>query len=107
MKSLAVLAVMAVAAAGCGGSSSSGGSNRGNETAGKRVFLSAGCGSCHTLKAAGTSGVIGGPLDASLTFDRVVARVRGGGGGMPSYAKKLSASQIESVAVFVVAATKR
>jgi mono/diheme cytochrome c family protein len=76
--------------------------------AGKRVFLSAGCGRCHSLKAAGTKGFVGGPLDgASLKFDFVVARVRAGGGGMPSYAKKLSESQIENLAAFVVAATKR
>jgi mono/diheme cytochrome c family protein len=60
------------------------------------------------LKAAGTKGFVGGPLDgASLKFDFVVARVRAGGGGMPSYGKKLSESQIENLAAFVVAATKR
>jgi mono/diheme cytochrome c family protein len=60
------------------------------------------------LKAAGTKGFVGGPLDgASLGHDFVVARVRAGGGGMPSYGKKLSESQIENLAAFVVAATKR
>ncbi len=109
MKAFAVLAVLlAVAVSGCGGSSSSGGSNHGDAVAGKRVFLSAGCGRCHSLKAAGTQGLLGGPLDgASLKYDFVLARVRAGGGGMPSYAKKLSESQIEDLAAFVVAATKR
>ena len=108
MKAFAVLAVLAVAASGCGGSSSSGESNRGDADAGRGVFLSAGCGRCHSLKAAGTKGFLGGPLDGtSLKYDFVVARVRGGGGGMPSYGKKLSESQIENLAAFVVAASKR
>jgi sulfite dehydrogenase len=108
MKAFALLALLAVAVSACGGSSSSGGSKRGDAVAGKRVFLSAGCGRCHSLKAAGTRGLLGGPLDgASLQHDFVLARVRAGGGGMPSYANKLSESQIENLVAFVVAATKR
>jgi cytochrome c551/c552 len=46
---------------GTSGSSSGGG---GNAASGKAIFTgSAGCGSCHTLTAAGTSGTIGPNLD--------------------------------------------
>jgi len=37
-----------------------------NPTAGKTVFESSGCGSCHTLKDAGTTGQIGPDLDEAL-----------------------------------------
>ena len=43
-----------------GGATSSGGA--GNASAGKAVFASNGCGSCHTLAAAGASGTIGPDL---------------------------------------------
>jgi mono/diheme cytochrome c family protein len=35
----------------------------GDPAAGKAVFASAGCGACHTFKAAGTSGTVGPDLD--------------------------------------------
>ena len=97
--------LVAVAASACGGSGST---NAGDPVAGKRIFVSAGCGKCHSLKAAGTSGIIGGPLDGiPHPFDDVVARVRDGGGGMPSFRKKLSPADIDDVAAFVAAATKK
>jgi mono/diheme cytochrome c family protein len=37
--------------------------------AGKAVFLSAGCGACHTFKAAGASGTIGPDLDTAPAAD--------------------------------------
>src|SRR5712691_11690667 len=36
---------------------------------GKAVFVASGCGSCHTLKAAGTTGTIGPNLDAKPAVD--------------------------------------
>ncbi len=39
----------------------------GDPDAGKAVFASAGCGSCHTFAAAGTTGTVGPNLDESLT----------------------------------------
>jgi mono/diheme cytochrome c family protein len=39
----------------------------GDADAGKAVFASAGCGSCHTFAAAGTTGTVGPNLDESLT----------------------------------------
>lgn len=41
----------------------------GSAAAGKTVFLSSGCGSCHTLAAAGTSGKVGPDLGTSPTAD--------------------------------------
>jgi cytochrome c553 len=70
--------------------------------AGKAVFTSAGCGSCHVLKVARANGQIGPNLDSlQPTYDRVLAQVQHGGGGMPAFDKQLSAQQIRDVAAFV------
>ena len=39
---------------------------KGNPAAGKQVFVSTGCGGCHTFKAAGTNGKTGPDLDKFL-----------------------------------------
>jgi len=73
-----------------------------NATAGASVFRSAGCGSCHTMTAAGASGQIGPNLDdARPDFETVRAKVAAGGGGMPAFSGQLSAAQIRDVAAFV------
>jgi mono/diheme cytochrome c family protein len=70
--------------------------------AGAKVFASAGCGSCHTLSAAKSSGQVGPNLDdAKLGYDTVLAKVTNGGGGMPSFGGQLSEQQIRDVAAFV------
>jgi cytochrome c553 len=70
--------------------------------AGRSVFASAGCGTCHTLRAAGTNGLIGPNLDSLRpTYAQVRTKVRRGGGGMPSFAGRLSAAQIRDIAAFV------
>ena len=70
--------------------------------AGATVFRSAGCGSCHTLKAAGASGVIGPNLDSVRPgYQQVRAKVLAGGGGMPSFGSRLGATQIRDVAAYV------
>jgi mono/diheme cytochrome c family protein len=74
----------------------------GNAAAGKTVFASAGCGSCHTLADAGTSGTVGPNLDdAQPSFDLVVDRVTNGQGAMPSFKDQLSEQQINDVAAYV------
>jgi mono/diheme cytochrome c family protein len=79
---------------------------KGDPAAGKQVFASAGCGGCHTLKAAGSSGNVGPNLDQlKPPFDRVVHQVEVGGGPMPSFKDALSAKQIQDVAAFVVSST--
>jgi mono/diheme cytochrome c family protein len=79
-------------------------STGGNVAAGKQVFISTGCGACHTLKAAGTTGSIGPNLDSSTASRAtIVSRVTSGKGLMQSYASTLSSQQIQDVADFVLA----
>ena len=73
----------------------------GDAAAGATVFASAGCGGCHTLAAANTSGTVGPNLDeASPSADHVVERVTNGKGAMPSFKDQLS-EQIQDVAAYV------
>ena len=66
------------------------------------MFASAGCGSCHTLAAAKSSGQVGPNLDqAQPTYDQVVQKVTSGGGGMPAFGGQLSEQQIRDVSAFV------
>ena len=75
---------------------------RGNVAAGKTVFESAGCASCHTLKDAGATGTVGPNLDeAKPSEDLVVDRVTNGKGVMPSFSGQLSEKQIADVAAYV------
>ena len=84
---------------GCGGG---GDGNSESSNPGAAVFADAGCGGCHTLKAAGSSGSLGPNLDdADPSFDEVVAKVKSGGGAMPSFEGKLSEQEIRQVASFV------
>ena len=66
----------------------------------------ANCGSCHTLSAAGTSGLVGPKLDGlHLTSDQVVAIMRAGPGAMPSFGGALSPQQTKALASFVAQAS--
>ncbi len=70
--------------------------------AGKSVFASAGCGGCHTLKDAGSSGNIGPNLDSLKPSEaRVQKQVENGGSGMPAFKGQLTAAQIKAVATYV------
>jgi len=76
----------------------------GDAEAGEAVFSSAGCGGCHTLEAAGSSGNVGPNLDeAKPDAELVVDRVTNGKGTMPSFKGQLSEKQIQDVAAYVVA----
>jgi mono/diheme cytochrome c family protein len=78
----------------------------GDPAAGEAVFASAGCGSCHTLEAAGSAGTIGPNLDDSQPpLELVVDRVTNGAGAMPSFSATLSEQEIADVAAYVVAST--
>lgn len=118
---LAALALLAVA--GCGGGEETaplpetvegqvptgGGSDEepveGDADAGREIYLAQGCGSCHVLSDAGTSGAVGPSLDDS-TIDVAAAaqQIRVGGGGMPAYEGQLSDEEIANVATYVVEA---
>jgi mono/diheme cytochrome c family protein len=83
------------------------GGGTGDPAAGEAVFMSAGCGGCHTLKAAGASGNVGPNLDeAKPDFALVVDRVTNGKGAMPSFKGSLDEKQIQDVAAFVVQSTQ-
>ena len=80
---------------------------QGNATAGKTVFIKAGCGNCHSLQAARASGTTGPNLDKEQPdFTRVVECVTTGPGDMPSFAGKLSGEEIRNVAKFVAVVTR-
>ncbi len=79
----------------------------GDAAAGEAVFASAGCGGCHTLEAAGSSGKVGPNLDnAKPDAALVVERVTNGMGVMPSFQGDLSEKQIQDVAAYVSGATQ-
>jgi mono/diheme cytochrome c family protein len=78
----------------------------GEATAGKTIFASAGCGGCHTLEAAGSSGSVGPNLDeAKPDLELAVDRVTNGSGAMPSFKDQLSEQEIADVAAYVVQST--
>ncbi len=79
---------------------------KGDPANGVKVFASAGCGGCHTLKAAGSSGNVGPNLDdAKPDFAKAVNRVTNGSGVMPSFKGQLSDQEIADVAQYVVDST--
>jgi mono/diheme cytochrome c family protein len=78
-----------------------GGGGGGGTAAGKSIFT-ANCGSCHTLKDAGTHGAVGPNLDQLKPPENIVVhQVTNGGGVMPAFKGKLSAEQIQAVAAYV------
>ena len=112
---LLVAGALALVGVGCGGdddgtdtsappatTTEDGGSGTGDAANGEQVFAAAGCGGCHVLEAAGSTGSVGPDLDgASPSFDTVVEQVTNGGGAMPAFGDELSAQEIQDVAAFV------
>jgi len=83
-----------------GGQTSTGTPARGPD--GRAVFASAGCGGCHTLSAASSSGNVGPNLDdLKPDFATVQDQVENGGGGMPAFGGDLSQEEIDAVSRFV------
>jgi cytochrome c6 len=79
---------------------------KGDATKGSSVYGSAGCGSCHALKAAHSTGTIGPDLDGlKPDYRTVTAQVTNGGGQMPAFKSTLSTQQIADVAAYVVKST--
>ena len=79
-----------------------GGGAAGDAAAGKAVFTSAGCGGCHTLKDAGSTGNVGPNLDdAKPDAALVKERVTNGKPPMPSFKGQLTDAQIADVAAYV------
>jgi mono/diheme cytochrome c family protein len=116
------VALVAAALAGCGGGGDDSGDGGPGTTSGAapatqsarttapakqgpdgaEVFASAGCGNCHTLAAANSSGNVGPNLD-DLQPDvaTVQSQVENGGGGMPAFSGDLSQPEIDAVARYV------
>ena len=68
---------------------------------GKQVFTQS-CGSCHTLKDAGTTGTVGPNLDDLKPDEATVQRqVTNGGGAMPAFKGQLTDAQIKAVSQYV------
>jgi mono/diheme cytochrome c family protein len=79
---------------------------KGDPTAGAKIFQSAGCGGCHTLAAAHSTGTVGPNLDTlKPDYRHVTAQVTNGGAAMPSFKKTLTPQQIADVAAYVVKST--
>jgi cytochrome c6 len=79
---------------------------QGDPVAGKKVFETAGCTACHTLKAAGSTGTVGPNLDQLKPAEAVVVhQVEVGGGPMPAFKDQLTPKQIQDVAAFVYTST--
>jgi cytochrome c2 len=104
-----VVGVVLLGLVGCGGNGGGdGGSDSAASSPGAKVFADAGCGNCHTLKAADSKGTVGPNLD-DIQPDKakVVRQVTNGGVGMPSFSDKLSKEQIDQVAEFVSNETRK
>jgi cytochrome c6 len=79
---------------------------KGDATKGNAVFASAGCGNCHTLAAAHSTGTIGPNLDSlKPDYRAVTAQVTNGGAQMPAFKSQLKTQQIADVAAYVVKST--
>jgi cytochrome c553 len=105
-RTTALAGALVLVLAGCGGGDG-GSSGSKSSSPGAKVFADAGCGTCHTLKAAGSSGKVGPNLDeAQPDAEKVRRQVTNGGAGMPSFRDKLSEKEISDVAEFVASSTR-
>jgi mono/diheme cytochrome c family protein len=79
---------------------------KGDPAKGSAIYASKGCGGCHTLAAAHSTGTVGPNLDAlKPDYRAVTAQVTNGGGAMPAFKTSLSTQQIADVAAYVVKST--
>jgi mono/diheme cytochrome c family protein len=79
---------------------------KGDPVAGKAIFASAGCASCHTLKAANATGTVGPNLDDKKpALALILDRVTNGKSPMPAFKGTLSDKQIADVSAFVFQST--
>lgn len=123
MRRLAVIAALALALAGCGGGETASpepetveGENpaatqtqqasEGNAEEGKKIYAANGCGSCHALEDAGSSGTVGPNLDeAKPDLALAIERVTNGASPMPAFKDTLTEQQIVDVSTYVVEAS--
>ena len=113
------LGILALAGGIGGGSSTEGArgaapaSARVDQASGHAVFVRVGCGSCHTLAAAGSGGTIGPNLDERLkrhTRASLIARITGppstdSFSAMPTdFGSRLDARELDALVRFLLAA---
>jgi mono/diheme cytochrome c family protein len=80
----------------------------GGSTDGEQIFSAAGCGSCHVLQAAGSTGTIGPDLDATRpSLELAIDRITNGAPPMPAFEGRLTEEQIRAVAEFVSSSAGR
>ena len=78
----------------------------GDAAAGESLFAEGGCGACHALSAAGSSGNIGPNLDESKpSYELAVERITLGQGGMPAFAEQFEPQQIADLSQYLVSST--
>lgn len=98
---LAMIVTIGILASGCGGTSKERKADGSTSTLGRKVFTK-NCASCHTLKAAKSTGVMGPNLDDRMPdSDTVKYQVTNGGSGMPAFGSQLSKKEIDAVAGYV------
>lgn len=123
MRRSALIAASVLVLAGCGGGETAApepetveGENpaatqtqatgEGNAETGKKIYASAGCGSCHKLADAGSQGTIGPDLDETKPdLQLAIDRVTNGKSPMPAFKDDLSEQAILDVSTYVVEAS--
>ena len=84
-----------------GGGGDGDGGGEGDAEAGASLFAEQGCGSCHVLADAESTGTTGPNLDeAQPSFDAAFQQIQNGGGGMPAY-DQLGEEAIADLAAYV------
>jgi mono/diheme cytochrome c family protein len=79
----------------------------GMQAEGLRIFVDSGCGGCHALSAAGTTGAVGPNLDQlAPNAARVQAAVTNGIRAMPAFAGQLNEAEITAVSEYIAGATQ-
>lgn len=73
--------------------------------AGKELFDTWGCASCHALADAGATGHVGPAFDgnAALTKEFTIGRITGGQGAMPGFGGLMTDEEIATLADYIVA----
>lgn len=76
--------------------------------AGRRLFATYACGTCHILADAGGTGAIGPSLDRNPRLTREIALdvIANGQGAMPGFASQLSDVEIATLATYLVQASR-
>jgi mono/diheme cytochrome c family protein len=106
LAALAATAVLGVVFAQVAGAHTAGTPLIGSVAAGKTLFKAQGCGKCHTLAAAKSTGTIGPNLNKIKPSQALVAKqVTTGGGFMPSFGGTLKKAQIDDIAAYVYSST--